>query len=181
MGQHKALLKWNEQLTFIEKIIFEYQSFGIHSILITTNSILLAELIKLPVFQQPNIQLIENKFIEKGRLFSISLALKHVPNHHSLFIQNIDNPFVDNELLEKLSKSLIGNSYVNPSYEGKGGHPVLLSHEIVDQLRKVYDFTRSLRDFLQPFHKTNVESDNVNILRNINSPEDYINFCKSQS
>ena len=93
MGQHKALLKWDDQQTFIERIVTVYQQVGYHSLAITISSSLLYELNNYPVLKYPRIELVENEFIEKGRLYSIILALKQLEPDHPVFIQNVKIPF----------------------------------------------------------------------------------------
>ncbi|MBI9069395.1 MAG: NTP transferase domain-containing protein [Salinivirgaceae bacterium] len=176
MGYHKALLKFNNELNFIEKITATYINTGITSISLVVNSELYHYLLNKPFKQQHLVILIENKTPEKGRLHSLKLGIQQFKNQ-AVFIQNIDNPFVTQNLLKTLSQQLLENSFVNPSYKGKGGHPILLDKNVAQAI--LSSKSETLKEALSDFHKIKVEVADANILVNINSKEDYREYFGS--
>jgi molybdenum cofactor cytidylyltransferase len=174
MGEPKALLKWDTTTTFLEKIINEYLKASCSRIICLINK--KAE----PFFQKSKIQsevkFINNEYPEWGRFYAIKIALQQAQANNFCFIQNVDNPFVTVEIIEKLFSTRSSDAWCSPVYMGKGGHPVLLPQLIVQKISQIKDNNYTLLDILKPLKRINVEIDNDLILRNINTPEEYERF-----
>jgi len=168
--QPKAFLKYNKDLSFLEHYIQIYQRAGIANIFIVVNSIINEQVDNL-ILDYGNVELILNPKPEDGRFSSILLglqALKQCP----CFIQNIDNPFVDEPLVNRMMSDLGDDNYVVPEFEGKPGHPVLLSENIVNYL-SLLNKEANLREELNNFQKTSLEWNDPGILANVNTQEEY--------
>lgn len=170
MGKEKALLKYNSNSIFFEKIIETYIEAGVQNISMVVNPNLY-RIISTGFFKNSKkISILVNRSPELGRMYSIQLGIEqHISKH--IFIQNIDNPFVSNELIEKLRENYKENHYVSPYYNNKGGHPILLCKNIAEQLLRMPDV--SLRIALSNFNKIKLPVDDSSILTNINTPEAY--------
>ena len=59
-----------------------------------------------------------------------------------------------------------------PVYLSKGGHPVLISSEIIRYIKETEDIA-NLRNLLNRFERREVKVDRTDVLVNINTPEDY--------
>jgi len=176
MKRSKAFLKYNDQLTFIEKITSTYQNADINRICLVINSKSLNDSEeKILLRLEKTISIIYNHTPEKGRLYSIKLGISTFKNHENCFIQNIDNPFVSTELINKMIPLIKNGSYISPTYNQKGGHPLLLSNSICQHFKKKYDHNATLRTILSAFNKIQIQS-NKEILININNEEDYYNY-----
>ena len=174
MGTPKALLKWNDSTTFLEKIISEYTKIGCNQIICMVNPFTepLCKALNLP----KHAKLVINTNPEQGRFSSIRIAAKEVKNSNFCFIQNIDNPFVSSEIIDRIWENRDLNSWCSPIYKGKGGHPVLLSQGIIQQIHNSNKQDITLHDILKPFQRVNIEVDTDTILRNINTPEEYSKY-----
>lgn len=172
MKRPKAFLDFDGQLTFIEKIVEEYSESGIKKIILVINESSINS-VSESILSRLNkaVTIIKNKYPAKGRLYSLKLGLKILDESDSCFVQNIDNPFIEAQLLTALIPLLQDESYVTPSFKGKGGHPVLLSHNICRQILKISN-NYTLRDVLQKYQKINFNY-NETVLININTPSEY--------
>lgn len=173
MGQAKAFLKWDKHTTFIEKIIQEYYSFEAGQVITVLNSDGYQHMLK----EHPDIaeysEIIINNDPEKGRLSSLKIGIKDLPQNTHCFIQNVDNPFVTSEILDAMDHLVDSDSYVVPVYDGHGGHPVLLGSSIIEYISQLDDTDQDLRMILQKFKRLEAQTENPKILININTKEDY--------
>jgi molybdenum cofactor cytidylyltransferase len=169
MGKPKQFLLYNE-ITFLEQIYNVYNSLNISEIIITTNTKYYIETQKLNL---KNAKIIKNDNPEWGRFHSLFLAANHLKNNYFVFIQNVDNPFVNVEVLKLLFSNIEKNSYCVPIFENKGGHPILISNEIVTQIQNENVKNLNLKEFLKPYNRKNVITNDKNILTNINTIDEY--------
>ncbi len=173
MQKAKFLLKFNEKQSFIEKIVEEYVKFGIEDITIVLNKKGI-ELIKLSEITFPeNIKLIINKFPEKERFYSIQIGLKNKAEKESIFLQNSDNPFVSQEILNLLFQNRLAGDVIIPSVNQKGGHPILISEKVSSAIINCQNSEYQLNKFLENFKKIKIETNDTRILLNINDSDAY--------
>lgn len=176
MGTPKALLKLPSNQFFFEALISNYQDAGITTIVLVVQNSLIKTIEKHVQKLAGNIYIVENNEPEKGRMYSLQLGLKFMKNK-AVFIHNIDNPFVSNRLLMQMKTKLESDVYVKPLYQYKGGHPILLSAEVANGLAKV-DLTKenNLKNALKKYAQIILETNEPEILLNLNTPDDYQNF-----
>ena len=168
MGMPKHLLQFSEGLTFLEHIVDVYQKFHVSEIIIVVNP---SANVSPDIFRNPDsIRIVINKDPDEGRYSSIQLGINVLDTN--VFIQNVDNPFVNIGLLMSLTKGLKDFDYAVPVYEGRGGHPILLSANILDRLRLSESSSR-FNDVLKSFNRKNVEMNDPYIHANINTSSDY--------
>lgn len=176
MGKPKAFLKIGNT-TFLEKIISAYRQSGIeNTIVILNNKISADKRISLIAAVNKNIEFISNAFPELGRFYSIQLGLQKLHEADYCFIQNIDNPFIDADLICRLKKHKNPFGFVQPVFERKGGHPVLISKRIMEAIKELKSFDFNLRDLLNSFDKKQINVNRRDVLVNINTEEDYENY-----
>ena len=171
MGYPKPFLLFDKikKVTFIEQIFNVFENFGCPEIIIVHNS----SNIEIGKKLTPKAIFAENTNPEEGRFNSIKLALNKIKNTDFVFLHNIDNPFVKKELLEKLWQNRSENGYITPKYNQKGGHPILLSKKIITEIQSKTTKNLNLKQFLQPFDRQIVLSNDKSILININTIDEY--------
>ncbi len=174
MGQPKPMLRWSKSLTFLEKIINEYFEASCSRIICMINK--KTESFCSNLDTKDNVRFVVNHHPEWGRLYSIKTGIQEIADEDFCFIQNVDNPFVNIEIIEKLFENRDPEAWCSPVYKGKGGHPVLLTKNIIRKISEVEDLNYTLIDILDSFKRKNIEIESDSILRNINTPEDYLNF-----
>ncbi|HPT03438.1 MAG TPA: nucleotidyltransferase family protein [Bacteroidales bacterium] len=174
MGQPKALLKWDDSMTFIRKIVGEYVKAGCENVVCTVNRFIQPRCLSPDTF--PNVKFVMNEHPEWGRLYAVKSGLAVLKDTSFCFIQNVDNPHITADIIRKMLENADPEAWCSPVYQGKSGHPVLLPGRITDQILQLTDPDTTLRDVLDLFPKKVVEMEDDAILKNINTPEDYRNF-----
>lgn len=171
MGTHKALLPFSHYENFLQHIIGIYLNAGISGIIVVKN-----EDINLNPTQYPNATIITNNHPEKGRINSIQLGLQAIGENQDCFIQNIDNPFVTEQLLCGLLLHQNEADYISPVYNDIGGHPVLLSNLALNKIRSNTNGEMTLRDILNDSIRYKVVTNDERCILNINTPDDYSQY-----
>jgi molybdopterin-guanine dinucleotide biosynthesis protein A len=168
MNRHKALLRFAENENFLENIIAVYKRFGLEKIIVVANENLFDEISK----KDEQVVFVKNNSPEKGRLFSLQLAFSEMTTPFC-FVQNIDNPFVNYSILESIWEHRFDADYVTPTFQEKGGHPILMNEHVIEHLTLVSDYTKTLKDLLNNFSRKKIATTDASCLININTPEDY--------
>lgn len=171
MGQQKAMLRWNESTTFIEKIIQEFANACVSPIICVINRETAGYCNTLAF--SSDVRFIVNQHPERGRFHSVKTGLQEVLNSDFGFIHNVDNPFVSVDVIEKLLANRDPVAWCSPVCMNKSGHPVLVPGKIARKIVEVKDLNTSLSDFLELYPKIMVSVDDTTILTNINTPGDY--------
>ena len=169
MGKPKYNLNFSEEETFLDHIIHAYRRFVVSEMVLVVN-----ESFNLGSFlSDESLKVVVNRKPEFGRFFSIQLGLQELKKNTPVFIQNVDNPFVNTGLLMSLQNGLSEAEYAVPAYRDRGGHPVLLSPRIIEPM--INDFKNNSRfdDVLKSFNRKDVNVNDPYIGVNINTPEDY--------
>lgn len=172
----KPLLKFTENLTFIEKIVSVYSDWGCPKICVVTN----AGLAGHDVFMSfsPPVEIVINPHPELERFYSAKTGVKRMAGLEYCFLQNADNPFTGMEILNEIFKHRNTERHVKPVFKGKGGHPVLLNRKIMQIIESFPDDKANLKDVLKNFPALEVNINSSKILLNINTPGEY-SRCKS--
>ena len=174
MNFPKPFLPYDTKRTFIDKIVYEYNKFGCREVIVVLNEDLNCSQWHefLSILSKEAI-IVYNSFNYLGRFYSVQLGIKALENNDYCFIQNIDSPFIDSELLKKLYDSKTNNGYVVPEYEGKGGHPVLIGKDVINSIKEEKNISINLKDKLRQFDRKTIDTESDNVLVNINTLEDY--------
>jgi molybdenum cofactor cytidylyltransferase len=165
------LLKGNK--TFLSAIVQDYRDAGIANLVVVLNEKYanyewIHELEEVKQYAE----VIINNAPNKGRLYSLYLGLKSISTS-PIFIHNVDNPFVEKEVLLELCKAYDRDfDVIIPSFRKKGGHPILISAKIKEEIVINYDHYESLKTILSKFSKQYVQVGTKSILSNINTPEE---------
>jgi len=174
MGEHKALLNFNKNSTFIEQIAYIYAQAGIEQIIVVVNAELFDLLIERAVNLPHNVKLFINTNPDLGRFHTLQIGVQHLEPGNYCFFQNIDNPFTSAEVLKSLIQHRNDADVIIPAFKARSGHPVLLSSLLAEKilLEKAPDMR--IDEFLKKFKVIKVEVPDSNILVNINSPEEFL-------
>jgi molybdenum cofactor cytidylyltransferase len=173
MGVPKMGLRFDENCSFVENICAKFNSFGCDKIIVVVSEAG-DEYLKEKKFSLPqNTQIVVNHNPEYGRFFSLKTGLGYCLESQNVFFTNVDNPFVDIKTLNCLAEQNAEFGYVCPVFKGRGGHPVLLSNKVVGAIIKEEGSDFILKDFLQKYHRIEVDVDDEKIIANINTPEEF--------
>lgn len=171
MGSLKAFLPFDDTQCFLEKIITEYQSFGVSSVFVVLNEKGIALFKGLKKWKK-DIAIL-NPFPEKERFFSIKTGLEKIPEDHAVFIHNVDNPFLKTTTLNTLIKTYKPGNTIIPIFKNRGGHPILISPQIIKTIRKEKSNKVILKEVINRFPTIRVPVSDNTVLININTEEEY--------
>ena len=158
-----------EGKTFIEKITEKYLLFGAKNIFIVLNQ----QLVRKFSVKINSLKVIPNPYPEYGRFFSLHTGLTQLPDNNFVFIHNVDNPFVEQNVLKEMWNKRSENGFVVPVYEDNGGHPILISPKIIKHIMSIKSASQTLRNVLRQYNRIEIETDSEKILTNINTWAEY--------
>lgn len=171
MGKPKAFLPYDDDRTFLDKILSVFFSFGCSEIWVVLNDKGMERAAKENFYK--NVHLVLNEHPEKERFYSLQTGLKSIPGNTSVFLHNGDNPFINPEVLNALWRAHGEHSVAVPEFEDKGGHPILLAPEIIRDIVREKNDKLHLNEFLSKYEQRRIPVNNPGILININTAEDY--------
>jgi molybdenum cofactor cytidylyltransferase len=173
MGVPKFSLRFNSKHAFIEHIAHKYHELGCKEIVVVVNesgySLIMENTFNFP----ENVKFVINEHPEWDRFYSVKRGLQNLIEIQPTFILNVDNPFINPEVIYALLNEKDNANYFYPTYMGKGGHPVLLSENIVNKIINEKENQLHFREYLNRYTKKTIEVDNENCLININIKEEY--------
>ena len=171
MGVHKFSLKYNATTTFLENLVNQYNAFGCEEIIVVLNPDGRTFLDQLNLDLPSIVTVVINEHPEWERFFSLKIGAKGLKIPANTFVSNIDNPFVDLQVLELLAKS--ETDYAYPVFNGMGGHPFLISERVIADLTSEPKDEIHLKEFLGRYSKSAIVVDDEKILLNVNTEEEY--------
>jgi CTP:molybdopterin cytidylyltransferase MocA len=174
MGEPKALLRFSEDEMFIQKITRTYIQSGVKQVIVVVNTDLYNSIHKLRIPLADEVELVVNRYPEKGRFYSLQAGVQKLKTGNSCFFQNIDNPFTSDEVLKSLFQCQKDADVIIPVYDARSGHPVLFSWALAQEIIDKSDPEIRIDHFLQAFATIKVEITENRILTNINSHEDFL-------
>ena len=180
MGMPKALLEFDTNQTFIEKITDIYASAGIDEVVVVLQPNLFELIFSKHILFAEKVTFVENLHPELGRFYSLSEGLKTINPHNSCFFQNIDNPFTSMEILYSLIQVKDEAEVIIPAYGSKKGHPVLINQRIVSNIVECSSNEMPINSFLQQFNMKHLSVNNPNVLSNVNSEDDYAKWFQKK-
>jgi len=173
LGFPKLSLKYNENTNFIEHIVSEYQQYGCKDIIVVINNMGNKCLIDNDIYFFDIAKVVINEHPDWHRYYSLKLGAKQVKENHFVFIHNVDNPFVNQEILDELLIYSEKADYISPEFDRKGGHPFLISSKVIHDLKASDVDQMHLKEFLNKYSRKRVSVTDENILVNINTLEEY--------
>lgn len=171
MGESKVNLRFSEEENFLEHIVYVYRRFVVSQMVLVVNE----SFDSAQFVEDENFKIVINQQPETGRFLSIQMGVQALKNT-DVFIQNIDNPFVNVGLLMNLQNWLGEADFAVPVYEGRGGHPVLLSHKIFESIKNDFKDSDRFDEVLQSFNRQDAMVNDPYIRVNINTKEDYLKY-----
>ncbi len=175
MGRTKAFLPWVNNQLFIEKITDIYYHAGFRKIIIAVNQTSFERMNSIFVTSPYKPIIVLNSRPELGRFYSLQMALMNCPDSNYCFIQNVDNPLINIDIIEILFKARHAEYYTVPVFQERRGHPVLIQRIIMDYILSLRS-DNILKDVLGNFRSIEVATESSAILVNINDEEDYKNL-----
>ncbi|MDP4199810.1 MAG: nucleotidyltransferase family protein [Bacteroidota bacterium] len=184
MGSAKALLAYAEGETFLDHIIASYRAAGVDRAIVVWSESASRDPRVLHAIAHPLTISLKTRHVfhenpSADRLESIRFGLRNWNGESSVFLQDVDRPFVNPSVIAALLSCEECTDFAAPDVFGHAGHPLLLSetvsHAVLEAPTTGMDFT--LRDILRPFQRTLVRVGSMEeaffLSININTPAEY--------
>ncbi|MBU0765849.1 MAG: NTP transferase domain-containing protein [Bacteroidetes bacterium] len=173
MGMPKAFLAWDNTVSFLGRIVTTYREFGCNDIVVVLNESLRERYNGLEFYGKGNVRAVFNPHPEYERFYSVWMGLDKTREASFCFLQDVDNPFIDTEILETIYRRRMYDGYVIPVCNGKGGHPVLLSRKVQNRLLGISAESGNLHNALACEKHLRIETSRPEVVVTMNTPEDY--------
>ena len=123
------------------------------------------------------VTLVENEDYASGRASSVRAGMAKVDvRTTAVLVLGVDQPRPPELVSRVVQAHVKARALITvPSYEGRGGHPVVFSATLLPELRTVTDETQGLREVMQR-HQGNVQRvpvDTEVAVLDLNTPEEY--------
>ena len=179
MEENKALLNWNG-LPLLEQQILLLSDSGIQYIVVVLGH----EIEKLQfIFNKyPNLNIVTNKEYIIGRSSSIKIGLSAIANYvDNVLILGVDQPrpLYTIELL--LNDHLNSNSLITyPTYNNKGGHPIIFNKETFVDIKSISEESNGLRFVINKYNKilNKIEINDPRVILDLNTKSNYLEALK---
>lgn len=176
MKQLKLSLRLNGGKTFLENIINQYVEFGCKEIIVVINKEGREYLKNNPIDVIDKIKFVLNEHPEYERFFSVKTGLSALNKGNFVFIHNVDNPIISVNTLKLIYLKRKKADWIKPIFKNRGGHPILISNKVAEELVLFKEFNVHLNRFLERYSSKAVEIEDDNILLNVNTQKDYLNL-----
>lgn len=174
-GAFKPLLKWGKR-TVIAECVHQLRHSQLADIFVVLGH---REAEIRPCLAGTGVQFAINRDYRKGMLTSIKTGLAMVgPNSDGFLLALVDQPMIDSALIDRLITAFekSDKGIVVPTFDGKWGHPVIVSTSYTDEIMQLDDASpEGMRGFLQARRGDLLEVPvkTSAILEDIDLPEDY--------
>ena len=131
--------------------------------------------------------LVVNPEPQRGQFSSLRVGLQAVLDrgHDGAVVMLVDRPAVKRETIERLQKALAESSEEDvwaavPSFAGEHGHPLVMGRDMIEMLLRA-PAESNAREVLaaNTSHVAYVVVEDANVIRNVNTPEDYEQAAQS--
>lgn len=121
------------------------------------------------VSEYSKVDVVYNENFHKGMFSSVKKGISNVKSER-FFLTPGDYPFINKEVCNKLIECQ--EEIVIPSFNKKGGHPILLSSSLIKEIL-LEDDESNLKAFLNKKHRAYVDIEDEGILIDVDMEEDY--------
>lgn len=173
MGRPKPLLSWCG-VTLLEYQLSSLSAAGVSEIVVVLGH--QAESVARYV-TDPRARYVVNEAYRQGRTTSIKAGLAQVdPSSESILLLGVDQPRTP-EIISKVVRAHADRDSLitSPRFRGRGGHPLVFSSSLTDELGSITEDGQGVRAVFQAHRDqvTEVEIDDPMVRLDLNTPDDY--------
>jgi molybdenum cofactor cytidylyltransferase len=175
MGQLKALLPWQGASLLLYQVA-ALKDAGADKVVVVLGH--QAEELRPIVEGQEGVSLVLNPDYLQGKTTSIKAGVKALKDSKpaAVVVLNVDQPRRPETIRYLLQQHRGGDALITiPTYRDKGGHPIILSPSMLDELLLINEETQGMKAVVQR-HKADtqrVEMESPEVLWDLNTPEQY--------
>jgi molybdenum cofactor cytidylyltransferase len=175
MGQLKALLPW-QGVSLLKHQVDSLRAGGVDRVVVVLGHRSVE--LKAELADTAGVSWQLNPDYLQGKTTSIKTGLNALgaDQPRALLLLNVDQPRsadVIRSLLEEHESQ--GYLITIPTHNGKGGHPIILSPTLLDELRQIDEESFGIKAVVQRYLEATrrVEMDSPEVLWDLNTPEEY--------
>lgn len=184
MGTLKALLDWQGRPLIIHQII-SLREAGADEVIVVLGhraDELQARIgVNREVYNLGKVRCVINEDYARGKTTSIKTGLwalgPSADPHAAILMLNVDQPRSAEVIGQTLSahRNVEGRIITIPTYHGKGGHPIIVSRSLYDELIAIEEQTQGMKAVTERHRSATqrVELDAAELLWDVNTPEQY--------
>ncbi|MBI4310338.1 MAG: NTP transferase domain-containing protein [Chloroflexi bacterium] len=174
MGQQKALLPWRG-VTLLQHQVGMLLEAGVSEVVVVTGY--RSERLR-PLLQAfPRTTAALNLRYRTGKSSSVRAGLRAIdPHAEAVLVLSVDQPRAATVVRAVIEAHAAGEALITyPSYQGKGGHPVIFSAKLLPEMLRVQESHQGLREVVERHRDSmrKVEMGDPGVLLDLNRPEDY--------
>jgi molybdenum cofactor cytidylyltransferase len=178
MNEFKPLLEIGGS-TIIEMTINNFKQLGVNEVVVVTG--FRGDEIEQKLSKY-NVACIRNNDYRNTHMFdSVCIGLKEVKDADFVFISPADSPFVQQFTLKRMLEEMKNENInlIQPSFEGKNGHPLLLRMKAVDNILK-HNGARGLQGAIAKMGDDfkNISFADPGIILDADTPDDYFKIIE---
>jgi molybdenum cofactor cytidylyltransferase len=175
MGRLKALLPWQGR-SLLEYQVDALKAGGAHRVIVVVGH--RSERLRALVADREGVVCVRNPDFLAGKTTSIKAGLKGLKEKrpHTLLMLNVDQPRSPETIRLLLEAHRSASVLLTiPTYQGKGGHPIIIDASLIDEIRAIEEDTQGMKAVVhrhaEQTQRVAVESPEV--LWDLNTPEQY--------
>ena len=174
MGRLKAVLPWQDT-TLLQYQVNSLLSAGISDVIVVVGY--KAETLRPLIEDIPGVVTVLNLRYRTGKSSSVRAGLRHLGSHAGhILVLAVDQPRSP-DLIRQVMDAHIrhGAPVTYPTYQGKGGHPIIFSRDLWPELTRIRESRQGLREVGQRHRHeaTRIPVDDPQVLLDLNLPHDY--------
>ena len=175
MGQLKALLPW-QGVSLIKHQVASLRAGGVDQVVVVLGH--RSDELKSELGDTAGVSWQLNPDYLQGKTTSIKAGLNALgtAQPQALLLLNVDQPRSAGVIRFLLEGHLSQGSLITiPTHNGKGGHPIILSPTLLDELRRIDEESFGIKAVVQRHIEgtRRVELDSPEVLWDLNTPEEY--------
>ncbi len=175
MGQLKALLPW-QGTSLLKHQVASLRAGGVDRVVVVLGH--RSDELKAELAEIEGVAWQLNPDYLQGKTTSIKAGLSTLGKEQldAILILNVDQPRSADVIRSLLKEHLSQGSLITiPTYNGRGGHPIILSRSLLDELREIDEETYGIKAVVQRHLDATrrVEMDAPEVLWDLNTPEEY--------
>ena len=174
MGSSKALLPW-KGVPLLDHQITVLGQAGVDAIIVVLGH--QAGDLKAVIGSRPGVTAVVNPDYAQGKTTSVkaglSALLAGLPS--SLVILNVDQPREPEIIQTLLRRHREAQALITiPTYQGKGGHPIIVDSSLVGDLLAVDEETQGVKALVRRYEDRTLRTEMAaDVLLDLNTPEEY--------
>ena len=174
MGLLKAVLPWQDT-TLLRYQVTSLLSAGISDVIVVVGH--KAETLRPLIEGVSGVTTVLNLRYRTGKSSSVRAGLRHLGTHAGhILVLAVDQPRSSDLIRQVLDAHMTHGAPVTyPTYQGKGGHPVVFSRDLLPEMTRIRESRQGLREVVQHHRHeaARIPVDDSHVLLDLNLPHDY--------